>query len=389
MQNYLETPWVPFWQRTGLWRDCGTVYEYTTRGLESTGIFCLGEIFLGFGMGFAIRRSYGHPKERVMENPSQPPKLIDRINQTIMLKHLSPRTGTTYVQWVLRYINFHDRRHPATMGALEVTAFLSWLATNRKVAASTQNQALAAILFMYREVLGVDLPWMDNIVRAKRSQNLPVVLSRREISDLFRAMNGTNYLMAFLMYGTGLRLLECCRLRVKDLDFDRNQIIVRKGKGNVDRVTLLPKKTCNLLQDQVWLVKKQHKQDLLNNAGWVLLGESLARKYPNAGRETAWQWIFPGTRILTEKKSGLRFRHHTHESVLPKAIKLASIHAGITKRVSAHVLRHSFATHLLEDGYDIRTIQKLLGHKDIRTTMIYTHVLENGPMGVRSPADLL
>ncbi len=335
-------------------------------------------------------RSQALPHEREkMAIQQRTPMLLDRVRDTIMLKHLSPRTGKTYVKWIIRYVNFHDRRHPALMGSKEVTAFLSWLATDRKVAASTQNQALAAILFMYREVLGVKLPWMDNVVRAKRSQRLPVVLSQCEVNSLLIEMAGLNYLMALVMYGTGLRLLECCHLRVKDLDFARNQITVRKGKGNVDRTTLLPKAARGLLDKQIWQVKRQHKQDINNGAGWVLLDESLVRKYPNAGREIGWQWVFPGTRIITEKKSGLKFRHHIHESVLQRAVKMAASRAGLVKKVSTHVLRHSFATHLLEDGYDIRTIQKLLGHKDIRTTMIYTHVLDNGPMGVRSPADRL
>ena len=324
-----------------------------------------------------------------MANHSKEPKLLERVSNVIKLKHLSPRTEKIYINWIIRFVNFHDKRHPASMGAEEVTAFLSWLATSRKVSAATQNQALAGILFMYRDVLHVELPWLDSIVRAKRSQNLPVVLSPNEVGNLLSEMAGLNRLMALVMYGTGLRLLECCRLRIKDIDFERNQITVRKGKGNVDRITLLPQATKNQLEEQMWLVRKQHIDDLRRGAGWVLLNTSLARKYPNAGKEIGWQWIFPGTRVITEKNSGLKFRHHIHESVLQRAVKSAAVKAGIFKKVTTHTLRHSFATHLLENGYDIRTIQKLLGHKDIRTTMIYTHVLEKGPMGVRSPADRL
>jgi len=324
-----------------------------------------------------------------MSNDPAEPKLLDRVSAKIKLKHYSVRTEQVYCKWITRFLQFHGLRHPTTLGADEVTEFLSWLATDRKVAASTQNQALAAILFMYREVLDTDLPWMDGIVRAKRAQNLPVVLSRGEVSDLLAQLTGLHHLMSLVMYGSGLRLLECCQLRVKDLDFDRLQITIRKGKGAKDRVTLMSTGARSQLEAQVRRVMAQHRHDLKKGAGWVLLDESLTRKYPTGGKDIAWQWVFPGTRILTEKASGLRFRHHLHESVLQRAVKDGSRRAGIVKRVTTHALRHSFATHLLEDGYDIRTIQKLLGHKDVRTTMIYTHVLDKGPMGVRSPADRL
>ena len=313
--------------------------------------------------------------------------MLDEVRAAMRLKRFSSRTEKAYVRWIVRFIRFHDMRHPDEMGGPEVTRFLSWLATQRKVSASTQNQALAAILFLYRHVLGAELPWLDEMVRAKRSRNFPVVLSRGEVAELMQKMTGTSKLMAQVMYGSGLRLLECCRLRVKDLDFSRNQIIVRKGKGAKDRVTLLPHGVRVQLENQVEQVKRRHKRDLKKGAGWVLLEEGLERKYPTAGLEVGWQWVFPGTRIIREEKSGRLFRHHIHETVLQRAVKEAALKAGLVKRVTTHTLRHSFATHLLEAGYDIRTIQKLLGHKDIRTTMIYTHVLDSGPLGVRSPLD--
>jgi len=280
-------------------------------------------------------------------------------------------------------------RHPREMGARQVTEFLSYLASGRGVSASTQNQALSGLLFLYKDVLGVDLPWLDDLVRAKPRRRLPVVLSREEVALLLARMTGREHLMTTLLYGSGLRLLECVRLRVMDVEIERNQIVVRRGKGDRDRVTLLPATAKTGLEAQLRAVKQKHEIDLAKGAGWVLLPEALQRKYPTAGRELAWQWIFPGTRVHIERETGRRWRHHLHESVLQRAVKIAAIGAGIPKRVSCHVLRHSFATHLLEDGYDIRTIQKLLGHRDIRTTMIYTHVLNQGPLGVRSPADRL
>lgn len=326
-----------------------------------------------------------------MTNRQSPnnPKLLDRVRDAIRVRHYSRRTETAYVGWIVRYIRFHDLRHPSEMGADEVTAFLSHLASRRKVSASTQNQALAGLLFLYRDVLGIDLPWLDDLVRAKPRRRLPVVLSREEITLLLEQMNGLTHLMALLLYGSGLRLLECMCLRVMDIELERNQIVVRRGKGDKDRVTLLPAGAKKALKAQLYVVKARHDADLAKGAGWVLLPEALQRKYPSAGRELAWQWVFPGTRIHLERKTGHKWRHHIHESVLQREIKIAAIRAGIPKRVSCHVLRHSFATHLLEDGYDIRTIQKLLGHRDIRTTMIYTHVVNQGPLGVRSPADRL
>ena len=289
--------------------------------------------------------------------------------------------------WIRRYIVFHGKRHPAEMGAVEVTQFLSSLAQQDHVAASTQNQALSALLFLYRQVLQVEMPWLDNVVRAKRSERLPVVLTREEVRAVIRELQGPPRLMAILLYGAGLRLLECARLRMKDVDFATNQIIVRAGKGDRDRVTMLPAVVRTDLVRHVEMVRRQHEADLRHGAGWVELPWALARKYPNAGREWAWQWVFPATRIYVDRETGQRRRHHLHESVLQRAVKEAVRRAGIAKRATCHTFRHSFATHLLEDNHDIRTVQELLGHRDVSTTMIYTHVLNRGPGGVRSPAD--
>jgi integron integrase len=293
------------------------------------------------------------------------------------------------VGWILRFIRFHGTRHPATMAEVEVTAYLTDLAVRAKVSASTQNQALAALLFLYRDVLKVALPWLDTVVRAKPRQNIPVVLSREEMRSLLGELQGTQWLMAALLYGAGLRLLECCRLRIKDVDFARNQLTIRHGKGGKDRTTVFPAGLKDILKRHVAQVLRAHAEDLDRGAGWVLLDPGLRRKYPNAGREPGWQWVFPATRVHIEPGTGNGWRHHLHESVLQRAVKEAARRAKIKKRVTCHVLRHSFATHLLEDGYDIRTIQQLLGHSDVRTTMKYTHVLERGPLGVRSPLDRL
>jgi len=315
------------------------------------------------------------------------PRLLDRVRAAIRARHYSRRTEKAYVAWIRRYIFFHDKRHPADMGAPEVTRFLSSLAVEGKVAASTQNQALSALLFLYGEVLAVDLPWMDEIVRAKRPQRLPVVLTRDEVRAVLRRLEGTPRLMAFLLYGAGLRLLECCRLRVQDVDFGTNQIVVRSGKGDKDRVTMLPAVVKPHLARHLERVREQHRCDLEAGAGWVELPTALARKYPNAGREWVWQWVFPATRPYVDRLTGEHRRHHLHESVLQRAVKQAVWRTGIAKRAGPHTLRHSFATHLLEDGRDIRTVQELLGHRDVSTTQIYTHVLNRGPSGVRSPLD--
>ena len=318
-----------------------------------------------------------------------PPRLLDRVRAVLRTRHCSLRTEKAYVAWIRRYILFHGKRHPAEMGASEITRFLSALAIERNVAASTQNQALSALLFLYREVLEQDLPWLDEIVRAKRPARIPVVLSRGEVRAVLDALDGSVRLLALLLYGAGLRLLEALRLRVKDVDFARNQITVRGGKGDRDRVTMLPAAVSRDLSKHLETVRAQHEADLRAGAGWAELPWALARKYPGAGREWGWQWVFPATRTYLHRETGQRRRHHLHESVLQRAVKAAVRSKGITKRATCHTFRHSFATHLLEDGADIRTVQELLGHRDVTTTMIYTHVLNRGPAGVRSPADRL
>jgi integron integrase len=321
--------------------------------------------------------------------PAPPARLVDAVRSAMRLRHLSPRTEQAYLHWMRRYFAFHRGRHPAELGADHVTAFLSSLATAGRVSASTQNQALAALLFLYRDVLGHDLPWLDDVVRAKAPVHLPVVLSRDEVRAVLAHLHGTPRLMAALLYGSGLRLLECCRLRVKDVEFARHQLTVRRGKGDKDRVTMLPAALERPLAEHLRQVKSQHARDLAAGAGWVELPGALSRKLPNAGREWPWQWVFPATRTYLEPATGQRRRHHLHETVVQQAVRRAVQAAGLAKRATCHTFRHSFATHLLEDGSDIRTVQELLGHRDVSTTMIYTHVLNRGPAGVRSPVDRL
>jgi integron integrase len=318
-----------------------------------------------------------------------PPRLLDRVRAALRTRHCSPRTEKAYVAWIRRFILFHGKRHPSEMGAEEITRFLSALAVERNVAASTQNQALSALLFLYREVLAQTLPWLDDIVRAKAPARIPVVLTREEVRQIIAAMDGPSRLAALLLYGAGLRLLEGLRLRVKDVDFQRNQITVRSGKGAKDRVTVLPAAASRDLAKHLETVREQHLADLRAGAGWVELPWALGRKYPGAGREWIWQWVFPATRTYYHAESGQRRRHHLHESVLQRAVREAVRSKDIPKRATCHTFRHSFATHLLEDGADIRTVQDLLGHRDVSTTMIYTHVLNRGPAGVLSPADRL
>jgi integron integrase len=318
-----------------------------------------------------------------------PPKLrlLDRVRAALRTRHYSRRTEEAYVAWMRRYIFFHGKRHPREMGAPEITRFLTSLAVDGKVADSTQNQALNALLFLYREVLELDVPWFDGIVRAKRPQRLPVVLTRDEVRAVLEQIEAVPRLMAYLLYGAGLRLLECCRLRVQDVDFASNQLVVRGGKGDKDRVTMLPAAVKSDLARHLEVVREQHRRDLRQGAGWVELPTAIGRKYPNAGREWAWHWVFPATRTYVDRVTGQRRRHHLHESVLQRAVRDAVRRAGIAKRGSPHTLRHSFATHLLEDHHDIRTVQELLGHRDVSTTQIYTHVLNRGPAAVRSPVD--
>jgi integron integrase len=315
------------------------------------------------------------------------PKLLDQVRQAITARHYSYRTEKSYIGWIRRFIVFHGKRHPAAMGEAEITAFLSALATQGRVSASTQSQALSALVFLYRVVLRTDIDWLNGIVRAKRPVRLPVVLTRREVRAILNQMQGTPLLMASLMYGAGLRLLECARLRIKDVDFAKGEITVRDGKGGKDRITMLPAALCRELSAHVYRVKKQHQRDLRRGLGSVALPEGIGRKYPRAEWEWGWQWVFPATRFYRDERSGRWRRHHLHESVLQRAVKEAVRASGIAKPASCHTFRHSFATHLLEAGYDIRTIQELLGHSDVSTTMIYTHVLNRGGKGVKSPLD--
>ena len=323
-----------------------------------------------------------------MEIQQSEPRLLDRVRAAVRMRHYSRRTEKAYVAWIRRFIVFHAKRHPSEMGAPEVTAFLSSLAT-RGVSASTQNQALSAILFLYGAVLGLRLEWMNDIVRAQRPVRLPVVLSREEVAALLPRLHGPVGLMASLMYGAGLRLMECAELRVKDVNFDRGELTIRDGKGGKDRVTMLPAAMKGPFVEHFKRVKAQHEADLTAGRGSVALPGALRAKYPNAPREWARQWVFPATRFYVDPETGERRRHHLHESVLQRAVKDAARAAGISRLATCHSLRHSFATHLLESGYDIRTIQELLGHRDVSTTMVYTHVLNQGGRGVRSPLDQL
>jgi integron integrase len=322
-----------------------------------------------------------------MPSVAQAPRLLDQVREALRTRHYSRRTEKAYVGWIRRFVIFHGKRHPREMGEAEVTRFLSHLAVERKVSASTQNQALAALLFLYRVVLGIELKWLGEMVRAKRPQRLPVVLTRREVRELLERLRGTTWLMASLLYGSGLRLLECARLRVKDVDFERGEILVRDGKGRKDRVTMLPASVKGPLRVHLAEVRRLHEADLRGGLGSVELPDAIAHKYPNASREWAWQWVFPASRHYVVAGTRERRRHHLHETVLQRAVKQAAREAGIAKPASCHTLRHSFATHLLEAGQDIRTIQELLGHRDVSTTMIYTHVLNRGGLGVRSPLD--
>lgn len=316
-----------------------------------------------------------------------PPRLLDQVREAIRLRHYSIRTEQAYTDWIKRFILFHGKRHPREMGAAEVERFLTHLAVEGRVAASTQNQALSALLFLYREVLKVDLPWLGEMTRAKRPGRLPVVLTVEEVRRVLARIDGQQGLMADLLYGAGLRLLECVRLRVKDLDFEMRQITVRDGKGEKDRMTMLPQAVLEPLRAHLEKVKVLHAHDLEEGFGEVYLPYALDRKYPDASREWGWQYVFPAAGRSVDPRSGKERRHHVDEQTLQRAMKKAVRAAGLTKPASCHTLRHSFATHLLQSGYDIRTVQELLGHQDVATTMIYTHVLNRGGSGVISPLD--
>jgi len=315
------------------------------------------------------------------------PKLLDQVREAIRTRHYSGKTEKAYVHWIKRFIFFHNKRHPMEMAEAEIGQFLSSLAMDGHVSASTQNQAFNAILFLYDQVLGKKIGLIDGVVRARRPQRLPVVLTKDEVKEIINHMSGVPRLMVILLYGAGLRLMECCRLRVKDIDFYQNEILVRAGKGNKDRHTPLPTTVRDPLIEHLRTVKSQHEADLKASLGRVSLPNALDRKYPNAGKEWGWQWVFPATSHFVDRITGERRRHHLHESVLQRAFREARLKAGVFRHAGCHTLRHSFATHLLENGYDIRTVQELLGHNDVSTTMIYTHVLNRGGQGVRSPAD--
>jgi integron integrase len=318
---------------------------------------------------------------------TQPPRLLDQVQSVARLKHFSIRTEKSYLFYIRDFILFHKKRHPKEMGIEDIRAYLSHLAVERRVAASTQNVALSALLFLYRQVLSIDLPYIDSIERANRPVRLPVVLTRTEVQALLANLSGVQHLITSLLYGSGMRLTEGLSLRVKDIDFEYRQITIRDGKGSVDRITMLPTSLVDPLKQQLQQTKRLHEQDLSAGHGDVYLPYALERKYPNANRTWAWQYIFPSAKRSIDSRSGLLRRHHLLQDSLQRAFKIALRQADIHKHASCHTLRHSFATHLLEDGYDIRTVQELLGHKDVRTTMIYTHVLNKGGRGVRSPLD--
>ena len=313
--------------------------------------------------------------------------LLNQLQEAIRRKHYSIRTEEAYTQWIKRFILFHNKKHPAQMNEQEITAYLNYLAVNQKVAASTQNQALSAILFLYKEVLNKEIDQLSNITHAKKPQKIPVVFTSKEVKKVLTHLSGVNWLMASLLYGAGLRLMECLRLRIKDIDFSYKNITVRDGKGQKDRVTLLPESLIESLKQHMEKVKYLHNKDCKEGFGHVYLPFALARKYPKANREFKWQYLFPAKNRSKDPRSANYYRHHVIESTLQKAIKQAIFNADINKHGSCHTLRHSFATHLLDNGYDIRTVQELLGHKDLRTTMIYTHVLNKGGLAVKSPLD--
>ena len=324
-----------------------------------------------------------------VSSPADAPRLMDLVRRAIRVRHYSRRTEDAYVTWIRRFIVFNDKRHPSALGAPEISRYLSWLATDRRVSVSTQNQALSAVLFLYRSVLGVEPGGIEGVVRASARVRLPVVLTRHEVAAVLGRLDGVVLLVCTLLYGAGLRVREALELRVKDIDFERREVIVRQGKGRKDRVTMLPSSLGTKLASHLEVVRAQHGADLARGFGRVVLPDALDRKYPHAAFEWPWQFVFPAARLCTDPQFGPPTRFHLHESAVQRRVTHAVRSAGIHKRATCHTFRHSFATHLLEDGYDIRTVQELLGHADVSTTMIYTHVLNRGGLGVRSPADRL
>ena len=317
------------------------------------------------------------------------PKLLQQIRNAVRTRHYSPRTEQAYVAWARRFIVFHGTTHPASMGADHVREFLTYLAVDRGVSSSTQSQALSGILFMYQEVLGMDIGWVSDVARAKKPKRVPVVLSRGEVKAILRRMQAKPLLMATLLYGSGLRLTECMTLRVKDVDFELSRIFVRAGKGAKDRSALFPQSVRAPMKAHLESVRRLYESDLLDANIATTLPDGIEREYPNANREWAWQYVFPASRLWTHKETGRRYRHHQHESVLQRAFKEAVRKSGVPKQASCHTLRHSFATHMLEAGYNIRKVQQLLGHADVRTTMQYTHLVGANTEGVTSPIDML
>lgn len=317
------------------------------------------------------------------------PRLMDQVRECLRVHHYSLRTEEAYTQWIRRFIFFHNKRHPNELGEPEITAFLTYLATKKHVSASTQNQALSALLFLYKKVLNIELEWMDDIVRAKRPQRLPAVLSRQDVSRVLGCLHGSYKLIASMLYGTGMRLMEVMRLRIKDVNFEYRQIIVRSGKGNKDRVTVLPESLLTPLEQRIALSRTYFELDRLVSAPGVYLPDALERKYPNAGKEWPWQWVFAAKNRSTDPRTRIVRRHHMYEHTVQRKIKQAVRNLGLPMNVSTHTLRHSFATHMLEDGVDIRTLQELLGHKDLKTTQIYTHVAMRGANAAHSPLDSL
>lgn len=317
------------------------------------------------------------------------PRLLDQVKEVIRRKHYSIRTERTYADWVKRYILFHHKRHPKDLGKTEITEFLNHLAIDRKVAASTQNQALSALVFLYKEVLDQEFGWLENLEYAKRPEKLPVVFSPEEIKSVLSLMDGIYWIIATILYGSGLRIMETLHLRIMDIDFDYRQIFVRNGKGQKDRGTMLPEILVEPLKKQIEKVVLTHKMDLIDGYGAVYLPFALENKYPTANKEFKWQYLFPAAKRSVDPRSGMIRRHHIGQSPVQRSVRSAVRNAGIIKNATCHTFRHSFATHLLEAGYDIRTVQELLGHKDVSTTMVYTHVMKKGGKGVRSPADEL